>query len=126
MRSAVIASLSFGLFCFGGLPNANAQGAFRIAFKWCSGSPQFTLSGVPKGTAKLNFRMVDFQAPAYPHGGGEIAYSNQKTIACGAMNSTYTGPSPPRGPHTYEWTVKAIGTDGGTLGEAKAQRKFPE
>ena len=100
--------------------------AFSASFRWCSGSPVFSLSAVPKGTTKLDFNMVDQQAPAYRHGGGTVAFSGQKTVPCGALGN-YVGPSPPPPQvHTYEITIRALGTDGSVLGTAKTRRKFPE
>ncbi|MFT0860317.1 phospholipid-binding protein [Ancylobacter sp. G4_0304] len=100
--------------------------AFQASFKWCSGSPDFVLKDVPKGTAKIRLKMTDLNVPSFRHGGGEVAWSGKGTIACGALNSTWVGPSPPSGSHTYRWSILAIGADGKTLGEATAQRRFPE
>jgi hypothetical protein len=39
--------------------------AFSMSFRWCGrGSPVFSLSGVPKSTAALQFHMVDFKSRA--------------------------------------------------------------
>ncbi len=100
--------------------------AFEANFTWCSGSPVFTLKDVPKGTAKIQLRMRDLQAPSFRHGGGEVAYTGKATIPCGALDSGYVGPSPPSGSHTYVWTIRALGPDGKTLAETSAQRRFPE
>jgi phosphatidylethanolamine-binding protein (PEBP) family uncharacterized protein len=99
--------------------------AFSIGFKWCGGpSPVFSLSGVPTGTKTLQFHMLDLDKPDYNHGGGNVAYTGQKTIACGALNN-YSPPSPPSGSHSYRFDVTAIGA-GGTLGSASFTRNFPE
>jgi phosphatidylethanolamine-binding protein (PEBP) family uncharacterized protein len=99
---------------------------FSISFRWCSGSPVTTLSGVPKGTATLVAELVDFQAPNYDHGGGKVAYTGRKSLACGAF-PRYRGPSPPAPQvHTYQWTVKALAVDGSVLATAAATRRFPE
>jgi hypothetical protein len=67
--------------------------AFSTSFKWCGGpSPVFSLSGVPNGTKTLQFHMIDLDKPDYNHGGGNVAYTGQKTIACGALNN-YSPPS---------------------------------
>lgn len=112
-----------------GLILASAGGeasAFTASFRWCSGSPAFTLNAVPKGTQTLKFNMVDQQAPSYRHGGGTVKYTGQRSVACGELSS-FVGPSPPPPQvHTYEFTIQAVGSDGSVLGTAKARRKFPE
>ncbi len=108
---------------------------FAISFEWgatpdCSSgqpdnvkSPAFVLSGVPSGTMKIRFDMVDFQSP-YDHGGGSAKYAGQKSIKPGAF--WYEGPCPPDGSHTYQWTAKALDANDDVLGKASAKRQFPE
>jgi hypothetical protein len=68
--------------------------AFSASFRWCgSGSPVFSLAGVPKGTTTLQFHMVDLDKPSYNHGGGTVPYKGQTTIGCGALTG-YSPPSP--------------------------------
>ena len=101
--------------------------ALSASFRWCGGSPEFQLGDVPKGTVKLDLRMMDLMAMGYRHGGGVVAYTGQKTIACGALNGGYRGPSPPKPQiHVYRWTIKAIDASGKVLAEATSERKFPE
>ncbi len=104
--------------------------AMSIEFSWkgysacSSSSPGFTVKGVPSGTVKLLFRMVDMDMTSYPHGGGTIAYAGNNTIRPGAF--FYTGPCPPpRKQHRYEWTVQAVDADGRVLDSASSRRKFP-
>lgn len=105
--------------------SVRAEG-FSISFKWCSGSSEIRLAGVPKGTATLEARMVDLWVTSYDHGGGAVVYKGQKTIPCGAI-SKFRGPAPPAGQvHDYRWTVRALGADGSELAVAEAVRKFPE
>ena len=100
--------------------------ALTASFRWCSGSPEFKISNVPKGTVKLSFNMIDQQVPSYHHGGGEIVYSGQATIPCGAMNGTFESPSPPPPEvHTYQWTIKAVDKSGAVLATTTASKKFP-
>ncbi len=101
--------------------------ALEASFRWCSGSPEFKLQGVPKGTAKLTFRMLDLNAPGFRHGGGEVAYTGKNVVPCGALRgNNYRGPSPPSGAHTYRWTITAIDASGKVLAETKVERQFPE
>ncbi len=110
----------------GAILAASSASAMTASFRWCSGSPEFQVGNVPKGTAKLDLRMLDVSI-GYPHGGGTVAYSGQKTIACGAMNATFTGPSPPAGTvHTYEWTIRALDASGNVLDQTKVSRPFPQ
>jgi hypothetical protein len=100
--------------------------AFSMSFRWCgSGSPVFSLSGVPKGATTLQFHMVDLNVPSFNHGGGTVAYSGQLTVACGALTN-YTPPSPPSGSHSYQITATAFGAGNANLGTATFTRKFPE
>lgn len=124
-RAVRLTLLSAATFSILGLGISNAL-AFSASFRWCSGSPAFSLNGVPKGTTRLDFEMTDLQVPSYRHGGGRVAYTGQKSIPCNALSS-YVGPSPPPPQvHTYEFEIKALGGDGSVLGTAKARRKFPE
>lgn len=102
--------------------------AFQASFKWCGGgSPIFSLEAVPKGTKTLSFRMDDLNFPAYNHGGGDLSYTGQKNISCGALGtSNYRGPSPPQGPHTYRFTIRAFDASGQELARATSERQFPE
>jgi len=110
--------------------SAFAQSKFGASMRWCGTSPEFKLSGVPKGTASLELKMVDLNVPSYPHGGGKVAYQGRgSTIPCGAIKAGwgYNPPSPPAGQvHTYQWTIQAIDANGRVLGQAVTQRKFPE
>ena len=106
--------------------------SFAASFKWCSQmprsttSPRFSLSGVPKGTAKLSLYMTDHDA-SYNHGGGVVPYTGKNIIPCGAIAGGWVGPFPPGGQvHTYEFSVKALDSSGNTLGTASATRRFPE
>lgn len=124
MVSRLWAIVAGGALLFGA---TGAASAFSASFKWCpSGSPSFSLGGVPKGTTKIRFDMVDLNVPTYRHGGGTVDYKGQKSVPCGSFGWGYNGPSPPPGQvHTYEFTIKATGADGKTLGTAKARRKYP-
>ena len=99
--------------------------AFSATFRWCSsGSPAFSIAGVPKGTTSLQFHMIDLDLPSFNHGGGILPYTGQTSIPCGAL-SDYSPPSPPSGSHSYQFTVTAFGGGNG-LGTARSTRKFPE
>jgi phosphatidylethanolamine-binding protein (PEBP) family uncharacterized protein len=109
---------------------ALAQSKFGASMRWCGTSPEFKLTGVPKGTASFALKMVDLDVPSYPHGGGKAAYqAGQNTISCGTITAgwSYAPPSPPSGQvHTYQWTIQALDANGGVLGQAVKQRKYPE
>jgi phosphatidylethanolamine-binding protein (PEBP) family uncharacterized protein len=102
--------------------------AFSANFAWCpSGSPNFQLGDVPAGTVKLQFAMTDLDKPGFHHGGGMVGYRGQPDVPCGAFSTGFIGPSPPPGEvHTYEFTIKALGSDGATLATTTVRRKFPE
>ena len=105
---------------------ASSASAFSASFQWCSGSPAFKLSSVPKGTAKIQFSMTDLNKPEYRHGGGTVPYKGQSSVPCGAFNSGFNGPSPPpQQIHTYEFDIVAVGASGETLAKTTAKRKFP-
>ena len=100
---------------------------FGIKFAWCESTPEFTLSNVPKGTTKLDLRMVDLDVPSYNHGGAVLDFKGQKKIDCGTfISQIWYPPSPPSGSHTYKWTVIAQDKDGKELASTSAERKFPE
>jgi Phosphatidylethanolamine-binding protein len=101
--------------------------AFGVSFRWCGGSPEFQLRGVPKGSATLDLHMQDLMVPSYPHGGGSLAYHGETSIPCGALSGSYRGPSPPPPQvHNYRWTVKALDASGRPLATATSERKFPQ
>lgn len=87
---------------------------FRIEFVWdpdmkrCFSreSPEIKLFNVPEGTTQLRVKMVDKNAPSYPHGGGKVDYNGEASIVKGALKK-WKGPCPPSGTHTYEFTVRA-------------------
>lgn len=103
--------------------------ALGLSFDWgptkeCfdTKSPPMRVSGVPAGTTKLRFKMIDLNAPDYPHGGGTVAYSGNGSFPYGAFR--YTGPCPPS-PHVYQFTVEALDGSGKTLAKATAKKRFP-
>lgn len=106
-----------------------AAAEMKASFDWgptskCfdSKSPPFSVSGVPKGTAKLSFSMTDLNVPDYRHGGGKVEYSGQRDIPYGAFR--YKGPCPPQ-PHKYRFTIKALDAKGKELGKTTASKIFP-
>jgi phosphatidylethanolamine-binding protein (PEBP) family uncharacterized protein len=110
-----------------------AQGSFAVVPTWegitaCTGqpvsspSPAFSVSGAPEGTAELEFRMVDLDAPRFNHGGGKVRYAGQPRIAPGAFQ--FIGPCPPQ-THRYEWTVTARDAAGKALRVTRATKSYP-
>ena len=102
----------------------------KVSFEWgrtkkCfdAKSPPIKLSVVPEGTAQLDIRMTDQNAPDFRHGGGKVAYSGQASLPYGAFS--YKGPCPPSGKHKYRFAVKALDGKGKTLAKATADRMFP-
>ena len=109
--------------------SAAAAADMKASFDWgptkkCfdTKSPPFKLSAVPDGTAKLDIRMKDLNAPNYPHGGGKVAYNGQKSLEYGAFR--YKGPCPPQR-HKYRFTIKALDAKGKALATTTADRLFP-
>jgi hypothetical protein len=120
LAASAVAVLTLSLSASGAL-------AFSASFTWCSGSPRFTLTDVPQGTAKLDFHMTDLNKPSFHHGGGTIDYRGQGEVPCGALAKGFVRPSPPPGEvHTYEFNVKALGANGAPLATTTARRKYPE
>jgi len=126
---AVLACVALaGCNAGGSVPSANLP-TMSVAFKWCSGSPEFTVGNIPAGAKTLNFRMVDQQAQGYNHGGGSVAASGKsnQTVPCGGLTGSYTGPNPPSPQvHEYQWTVTAVDASGQAVAVGRAIRKFPE
>ena len=109
---------------------SSAAAAFSMSVSWkgtakCfdSQSPIIRLSGVPKNTKKIQFHMTDLDAPSYPHGGGTVAYSGQRTLPKGAFS--YKGPCPPT-PHRYRWTARAYDAGGKLVGTAGTTLRFSQ
>lgn len=129
MRKLIIALSSIGL-----LIPATAANAFDVSFDWgnipsCTSgnpntvnSPEFSISGVPEGTAKLRFKLAD-QDAGYDHGGGTVAYAGGGSVATGAFR--YKSPCPPNGKHTYVWTVNALDAGGKSLDIGRARKQYP-
>ena len=100
---------------------------FSFSFNWCSGSPEFSLKNVPKGTTKLKLNMIDHDyRNGYSHGGAVLDYTGKKKIECGDFNSqNWYPPAPPSGHiHRYEFTIDLLDKDGTLLTSAKAQNQF--
>lgn len=119
MRRALYASI---LWLAASLPAY----AMTASVRWCSGSPEFKISGAPKATASLNLQMQDLDFPSYDHAGGVVPFA--PLIKCGALSSSpYRGPSPPPGSvHTYRWTIEAQDASGKVLEKIVVDKKFPE
>jgi len=98
LPAATVAAFSWDM-------TASAAGAMSLTFSWagvasCSPRPPaFTLSGVPGGTSRLAFNMVDLDLTSYPHGGGTIPFQGDE-VPAGSFS--YTGPCPPAGQHTID------------------------
>ena len=108
---------------------AGSASAMSLSFSWgptksCFDrkSPPIRLSGVPKGTKKIRFRMKDLDAPMYPHGGGTVKWRGQRSLPYGAFR--YKGPCPPSR-HRYRITAEALDANGRVLARAAAIRPFP-
>ena len=111
------------LFC------GDAASAMGLSFEWgptqqCfdKKSPPVRLSDVPAKTEKLRFKLVDLDAPDYPHGGDTIQYAGNDSLPYGAFR--YTGPCPPS-PHTYRLSAEALDAGGKVLAKAAAEKRFP-
>ena len=118
---------ALGIAGFALLLTTSGAFAFSASFAWCSGSPSCTLTDVPHGTTRLQFAMTDLNVPSFRHGGGTVVYSGQTAVPCGAFSSGFTGPSPPAGQvHTYQFSIKALGSNGAVLATTTTRRKFPE
>ncbi len=113
-----------------------ASADMTLDFKWgniplCTsgnpntvGSPEFTLTGVPAGTNRIDFTLKDLDVPSYNHGGGKVKaeVSGSATLPGGIFK--YKSPCPPSGSHRYQW--KAVAKNGSkTLGTATAMRNYP-
>lgn len=134
MRIVFATVIALGL----GLLSGTASAEMSVQFTWgdipnCTTgrpgivpNPPFVLSGVPAGTNRLVFEMVDLDVPSYNHGGGRLNVQisgPSATIPPGQFQ--YRSPCPPGGTHTYQWTVRA--QNGSTvLAEATATRRYPD
>lgn len=87
------------------------------------GNPRFAVRDVPAGTATIEFRLKDLDAPGYNHGGARLQMSADGVVPFGTF--TYKSPCPPGGVHTYEWRATAR-RGGKVLGRATARRRYPQ
>jgi phosphatidylethanolamine-binding protein (PEBP) family uncharacterized protein len=115
--------------CTALLLSIEGASALGLTFEWgptqkCFDpkSPPIELSGVPQATARLRFRLVDLDAPDYPHGGDTISYAGKASLPYGAFR--YKGPCPPT-PHTYRLSVEALDAGGKVIAKAAAKKRFP-
>jgi hypothetical protein len=88
------------------------------------GSPAFVLTGLPNGTATVEFRLKDLNVPSFNHGGAKLSITRDMTVPFGTFR--YKSPCPPNGTHTYEWRVTVRDANGKVLEVASAKRKYPE
>lgn len=80
--------------CTSGRPNAVSN-------------PPLALQGIPEGTIRIDFELVDLNVPGFDHGGGRI---NTASIADGTVPAgsfRYRSPCLPGEVHTYEWRATA-------------------
>lgn len=117
------------LFVAGLVAASPAAAGMSASFEWgptkkCfdTNSPPFKVSGVPKGTVKLGFKMTDLDAPQYRHGGGKVEFTGKSQIPYGAFR--YKGPCPPTR-HKYRFTITALDEKGKEIGKTTATRSFP-
>lgn len=109
---------SFGLsFTWGNIPRCTSGNPNTV------NNPAFKLSGVPKGTTKIGFRLRDNNVPGFNHGGGTVAYAGGGAIKSGTFS--YKSPCPPDGSHTYTWTATAFDANGKKLATASASKSYP-
>ena len=125
----------FAAALLGFLAPQSAVQAFDLAFDWgniplCTtgspnrvGSPEFTVGGVPAGTAAIRFVLTDRDVTSFNHGGGTVAYSGGSKVAAGAFK--YLSPCPPNGSHTYRWDATALDASGKRLDTGRASKKYP-
>ncbi len=64
-------------------------------------NPEFTFKNIPHGTKYLYLKLVDLDAPHYPHGDAWVEYKGENIIPSGLFE--YQSPCPPRGIHRYQW-----------------------
>lgn len=91
---------------------------WKVSHKCSSTSPSIVVSGIPKEAKSIQVAMVDLDFRSFDHGGGSSALTGEASVTLpeGALKN-YRGPCPPNFSsfgHDYEFTVKAIGTDGQT------------
>lgn len=113
-----MADMALGFASWGNIPRCVSGRPNTV------GNPAFKLSGVPGGTASIEFRLKDLDVPSYNHGGGKLRMTGSGTVPFGTFK--YKSPCPPGGVHTYEWTATARDGAGKVLATAKARRKYPE
>jgi hypothetical protein len=109
--------------------SVSAAPAMSTSFTWGptvkgfdSGSSPISLSNVPKGTARLRFRMVGLNAVDYNHGGGTVSHSGKNNLPCGAVRRR--GPCPPAR-NTFEFRGEALDASGRVLAPAMARMALP-
>jgi phosphatidylethanolamine-binding protein (PEBP) family uncharacterized protein len=111
------------LFCFS--TTAFAQSGLSVDWEWkrahkCSPkSPELAIAGIPNDAKSLHITLVDHDARGFDHGGGVVAHDGETTASIpGGALKNYKGPCPPnffsRFGHEYEFTVRAIASDGKT------------
>jgi phosphatidylethanolamine-binding protein (PEBP) family uncharacterized protein len=91
---------------------------WKLAHKCSSTSPALMVSGIPIEAKSLQVAMVDLDFTSFNHGGGSTPHNGEMsvTIPEGALKS-YRGPCPPNFAsfgHDYQFTVRALATDGQT------------
>lgn len=118
LASPALADMSLGFASWGDIPRCTSGRPNSV------GNPAFKLSGVPSGTATVEFRLKDRNVPSYNHGGAKLKITKSGTVPFGTFK--YKSPCPPSGVHTYEWTATARDGSGKVVATAKAQRKYPE
>lgn len=87
-------------------------------------SPEVTLTGIPAGTAFLQFKMVDLDYRPADHGSETLEYTGS-VIPEGGLKS-YVGPCPPS-THRYTMTFSALNADKSLiLGEGQGMARWPK
>jgi|TARA_B100001971_G_scaffold191384_1_gene194862 phosphatidylethanolamine-binding protein (PEBP) family uncharacterized protein len=143
-----ITFIFFLIIYFGISSTAYSAEKFTINFDdWgfpgCSGgnpfltdNPEFVFGNLPQGTIKINFQLMDKDAPGFGHGGGNVEIKNINDeegfvfkkdgnilIKQGAFK--YLCPCPPGGSHRYQWQATAYDENDKFLKRAKIEKKYP-
>lgn len=126
MVTAVLLSLSWATFAVAGPAELGVKFSWDGIRKCTAISPEIKITHIPEGTVSFRVKLKDLDVPDYHHGGGTVPNDGSGIIPKRALKydtglkDAYRGPCPPMGAHYYEFTVKALDSNGKVLAEGKA------
>lgn len=129
MRKVISIFLAVASFSSVAQANMAVDWEWKMDHRCANASPALSISGIPEGTKTLAIKMNDLDFQFKDHGGGLVAHDGKPNLSIpeGGLKENYFGPCPNNFSsfgHKYQFTVRALGSDGSEIDKAVAAKDF--